>query len=181
MRNMMRSQPALRYPMATVIPHLWSLEMPCFHLNSKCVGCLVPFFCSIHVLIEKITPSIHLKENPSIHLRWLVIYIYTYYTLYIHPIDGLKHLYNHGFFIDGIIYIIYGYIYIYNVYPCISHILWIHDVYPIYYGLYFIIFRIHPLIYPLTYPPIYWDIVDIWVMHMPQTLWLFNIAMETDP
>jgi hypothetical protein len=142
--------------------------------------------CWLSCTIFLFNPCVDWENNPfnpskgkSFNSSKMIGYIYTYYTLYIHPIDGLKHLYNHGFFIDGIIYIIYGYIY--NVYPCISHILWIHDVYPIYYGLYFIIFRIHPLIYPLTYPPIYWDIVDIWVMHMPQTLWLFNIAMETDP
>ena len=123
MRNMMRSQPALRYPMATVIPHLWSLEMPCFHLNSKCVGCLVPFFCSIHVLIEKITPSIHLKENPSIHLRWLVIYIYILH--FIHT----SHWWIKAFVQSRILhrwdYIYYIWIYIY--------IMYIH-VYPIYYG-----------------------------------------------
>ena len=143
--------------------------------------CWLPcsIFCSIHVLSKENKPF-----NSSKMIGYIYIYVYTYISHFIHPIDGLKHLYNHGFFIDGIIYIylyVDIYIYIYDVYPCISHILWIHDVYPIYYGLYFILFRIHPLIYPLTYPPIYWDIVDIRVMHMPQTLWLFNIAMETDP
>ena len=157
-------------------PLFWSLEIPCFHLNSIFVGCLVAFFVQSMYWVKKI--------NPSIHLRWLVIYI----CIYIHITLYTSHWWIKAFVQSRIlhrwdyIYIyLYVDIYIYDVYPCISHILWIHDVYPIYYGLYFILFRIHPLIYPLTYPPIYWDIVDIRVMHMPQTLWLFNIAMETDP
>ena len=86
--------------------------------------------CWLSCTIFLFNPCVDWENNPfnpskgkSFNSSKMIGYIYTYYTLYIHPIDGLKHLYNHGFFIDGIIYIIYGYIYI----------MYIH-VYPIYYG-----------------------------------------------